>query len=93
MIKNLHKPLLSRREIRGFNLLKRVDSVKQEKLVFEWFSSVFKDLGKFEGSIELSCRITQSCNYSSTSSHSLTGTSYRKELNCMEKMGVISPIQ
>ena len=53
MIKNLHKPLLGRPAIRGLNLLKRVDSVKEEQAVLDQFSTVF------EG-IQLSCRITQS---------------------------------
>ena len=46
---DLHKPLLDRPVIRGFNFLKRVDSVKEKQLVCEQLSSVFKGLGKLEG--------------------------------------------
>ena len=40
VINNLHKPLLGRPAIRGLNLLKRIDSVKQEQSVLDQFSSV-----------------------------------------------------
>ena len=49
VIKNLHKPLLGRPAIRGFNLLKRVDSVKKELLILDKFSSIFEGLGKLKG--------------------------------------------
>ena len=54
VIKNLHKPLLGRPAIRGLNLLKRVDSVKQEQSVLDQFSSLFESLGKLKGD----CTIT-----------------------------------
>ena len=53
VIINLHKPLLGRRVIRGFNLLKWIDSVKQEQLVLEQFSAVFEGLGKLKGDYTL----------------------------------------
>ena len=49
MIKNLHKPFFGGPAIRGLNLLKRVDFVKQEQSVLEQFSSVFEGLGILEG--------------------------------------------
>ena len=49
MIKNLHKLLLGRPVISDLNLLKRVDSVKQEQSVLDQFSSVSEGLGKLEG--------------------------------------------
>ena len=47
--KNLHKPLLGRSAIRALNMLKRIDSIKQEQSVFNQFFSVFEGLGKSEG--------------------------------------------
>ena len=49
VIKGLRKPLLSRSAIKAFNLLKRVNSIKQEQSVLEQFSSEFEGFGKLKG--------------------------------------------
>ena len=41
VMKNLHKPLLGKPAIRGLSLLKRIDTVKQEQLVPDQYSTVF----------------------------------------------------
>ena len=95
VIKNLHKSLLGRPAIRGLNLLKRVDSVKKEQSFLDKFSSVFKGLGKLKG--DYTIKIQDNAKpFAVTTPRRIPIPllePVRKELDRMEKMGVISPIQ
>ena len=95
VIKNLHKPLLGRPAIRGLNLLKRLDSVKQEQSVLDQFSSIFEGLGKLKGYYTIKLQDNAKPFAVSTPRRVLVSLlePVRKELDHTEKMGVISPIQ
>ena len=93
VIKNLHKPLLGRPAIRGLNLLKRVDSVKKEQAVLDQFSGVFEGLGKLEGNYTIKLQ-DNAKPFAVTTPRRVPIPLLelvRKELDRMEKMGVISP--
>ena len=95
MIKKLHKPLLGKSVIRGLNLLRRFGAVKQKQSILEQFSSVFKGHRKFEG--ECTIKLQDNAKLFAVTNPGRVSITLvepvRKELNLMERMGVISPFQ
>ena len=76
-------------------LLKGVDSVKEEQSVLEHFSSIFEGLGKFEGdyTVKLQDNAKPFAVITPRRVPIPLLETVRKELDRIEKMGVISPIQ
>ena len=95
VIKDLHKSLLGRPAIRGLNLLKRVNSVKEKQAVLDQFSTVFEGLGKLEGDYTIKLQDNTKPFAVTTPQRASIPLlePVRKELDHMEKIGVISLIQ